>query len=360
MFVLGNAEAVVPEGHPLRKVKTLVDEALRRISSTLDAMYAEGGRDSIPPERLLKGQLLIAFYSIRSERQLCEQLRYNLLYRWFLDMSATEAVFVPTVFTHNRDRLLKHEVAQEFFGEVVRAATKARLMSEDHFSVDGTLIEAWASMKSFRPKDEKNDDNDKTPPSGGDANRWVDFHGERLSNETHESKTDPDAKLYRKSKGSGAKLCFGLHVLMENRNGLVRDVRITEANGKTERSAALDRLDALKRPSGHSITVGGDKGYDTADFVADCRARGATPHVAQNVNGRASAIDRRTTKHPGYPVSLRKRMRIEEIFGWVKTTGAYRKTMLRGIVKNQLRAYVIGAAYNLLRVAKLLAQPQAA
>lgn len=353
MFMLGNPESVVPAGHPLRKVKALADGALKRMSPTFELMYAEGGRSSIAPERLLKAQLLMALYTVRSERQLCEQLQYNLLFRWFLDMDATEAVFVPTVFTHNRDRLLEHEVAHEFFGEVIREARKHRLMSEEHFSCDGTLLEAWASMKSFRPKTEDESDDDKTPPTGSSSNRWVNFHREKRSNETHESKTDPEAKLMRKGWGKEAKLSFSVHALTENRAGLLVDLRVAEANGTAERDVALQMLDAIERPKGKRITVGVDKGYDAKDFIASCRERNVTAHVAQNNTRRRSAIDGRTTRHAGYAISQRLRMKIEECFGWGKTIGGLRKTMLRGIAKNQFRTYLIGAAYNLLRIAKL-------
>jgi transposase len=355
MLILGNVEAMIPREHPLRGIKDLADAALRRMNATFNAMYADSGRDSIPPERLLKGQLLIALYSVRSERQLCEQLQYNILFRWFLDMDMTSGVFDHSVFSKNRDRLLKHDVTHEFFSEVVLAAKKNGLMSAEHFSVDGTLIEAWASLKSFRPKGEKKDSDDNNPPAAGNpSNRWVDFHGEKRSNETHESKTDPEAKLMRKGWGKEAKLSFSAHVLSENRNGLVVNIVVEEANGTAERSAALKMLDELDRAPTDPITVGADKGYDTQDFVGDCRERNVTPHVAQNNKGRRSAIDGRTTRHAGYSISQRLRMRIEEIFGWGKTIGGLRKTMLRGKIKNQMRAYLIGAAYNLVRMTKLL------
>ena len=354
MVMLGNPEQMIPQEHPLRKIKALADTCLARMNATLNAMYDDGGRDSIPPESLLKAQLLIALYSVRSERQLCEQLQYNMLFRWFLDLNMNESVFNHSTFSKNRDRLLEHEVAHEFFSEVVRQAKKNRLMSEEHFSVDGTLIEAWASMKSFRPKQEAGRDDDSDPPSPNPSNRWVDFHGEKRSNETHESKTDPESRLMRKGLGKEAKLCFSMHALSENRNGLLVDIRIAEANGFAERMTALKMLDALDRPSSKGITLGADKGFDTKDFVAACRQRNVTPHVAQNDTYRRSAIDGRTTRHVGYSLSQRLRMRIEEIFGWGKTIGGLRKTLLRGTLKNQLRAYIVGAAYNLLRISSLL------
>lgn len=355
MVMLTSLEKMIPADHPLRALKTLADDALRRMSATFDAMYAEEGRGSIPPERLLKGQLLIALYSVRSERQFCEQLHYNFLFRWFLDMEMSAPIFNASTFSKNRDRLLKHQVAQEFFFEVVRKARKHELMSKEHFSVDGTLIEAWASMKSFRPKEEDKKKNDSDPPSpGSPSNRWVDFHGEKRSNDTHESKTDREAKLMRKGFGKEAKLSFSAHALTENRNNLLVDIRVDEANGTAERTAALAMLDALERPSSLAITLGADKGYDTKDFVAECRRRNVTPHVAQNNKKRRSAIDARTTRHVGYRISLRIRMRIEEVFGWGKTIGGLRKTQVRGKPKNQMRAFLIGAAYNLLRIVKLL------
>lgn len=347
MFVLGNAEALVPTGHPIRGIKQLADAALRGMSATFDEMYAEGGRDSIPPERLLKAQLLMALYSVRSERQLCEQLQYNLLFRWFLDLGASEEVFVPTTFTKNRERLMRHAVAEEFFGEIVRAARAAKLMSQDHFTVDGTLIEAWASLKSFRPTHEttRNDDDDPGNPS-------VDFRGQRRTNDTHGSRTDPEAKLARKGKGKEAKLCFSGHALMENRNGLLVDIEIAEANGYAERVAAARMLERLPR-HGRRLTLGADRGYDDRSFVRACREQGVTPHVAQ-VTYRRSAIDARTTRHDGYGASMRIRKRVEEIFGWMKTIGGLRRSRYRGLRRTQLAAHLVGAAYNLLRLGSLL------
>lgn len=344
MLCLVSVEERVPEDHPLRPLKKMADEALRELSSVFDTMYAEGGRPSVPPERLLKALLLQALFSVRSERQLCEQLQYNLLYRWFLDMDMLEDAFAPTVFTKNRDRLLKHDVAALFFEAVVGQARGAGLMSSDHFSVDGTMIEALASMKSFRPKDDDDDNNG-----------WSDFRGKKRSNETHQSRTDPEARLWRKGKGKEAKLCFGGNALMENRNGLLVDFRVDVMSGRGEREAALEMLDANvgDRPG---VTVGGDKGYDTKEFVAEVRARGATPHVAQNITKhRGSAIDGRTTRHDGYAISQTIRKRIEEIFGWFKTIGGLRRTRFRGVERTQLAAYFVGAAYNLMRLSRLMA-----
>lgn len=350
MLMLMSPETRVPQTHPLRAIKTLADEALRKLSPVFDAMYAEGGRPSIPPERLLKSMLLMALYSVRSERQFCEQLDYNLLFRWFLGMSMVEDSFVPTVFSHNRDRLIVHDVAGEFLRAVVEQARKAKLMSAEHFTVDGTLIESWASIKSFK---KKGGDDDSPPDDPG--NPTVDFHGEKRSNETHESTTDPDAKLARKGKGKEAKLSYSAHALIENRNGLVVDLQMDVADGYAERRNALEMLDN-NVPGQGRITVAGDKGYDTRDFVQDCRDRNITPHVAQNITKqRGSNIDQRTTGHPGYAISQRVRKRIEEVFGWIKTVGTFRKTRYIGLGANQVAAHVLASAYNLLRIAKLMA-----
>jgi transposase len=355
MLCLMSPEDRVPTRHPLRAIKKMVDAALAELSPVFDAMYSTVGRPSIPPERLLKASLLMALYTIRSERLFCEQLDYNMLYRWFLDMDMVEASFVPTVFTKNRERLIEHDVAKQFFAEVVGQARAAGLMSDDHFTVDGTLIEAWASHKSFRRKDEKPGDR---PPPDDPGNPTVDFHGEKRSNETHESKTDPEARLARKSKNTAAILAYSQHALMENRNGLLVDVRIAEANGTAERDVALVMLDE-ELPGAKRITVGGDKGYDTRDFVARCRELNVTPHVAQNITKhRDSAVDDRTTRHAGYQVSQRLRKRVEEIFGWQKTVGNFRKTRYRGQRRTQLVSYLIGAAYNLIRMMRLM--PEAA
>jgi transposase len=344
----------VPKDHPLRRVKDMADAALETLSPTFEGMYSKMGRPSIPPEQLLKASLLMAFYSVRSERLFCEQLDYNLLFRWFLDMGVEEASFDHSTFSANRERLLKHDVAAHFFRAVVSQARKAGVMSHEHFTVDGTLIEAWASLKSFRPKEE---DSSKREPPDDPGNATVNFHGERRSNETHESKTDPEARLARKGTGKEARLSYSANVLMENRNGLVVDMRVETADGRAEPRAALAMLDKAL-PGDRRITLGADKGYDTAGFLRACRVRRVTPHVAQNT-GRSggSAIDKRTARHEGYLVSQRKRKLVEEIFGWLKTVACFRRTRFRGKVRTQLSAHLLGAAYNLLRMAKLTIQP---
>jgi transposase len=347
MLCLKNPEELIARDHPLRAIKALADAALAAMSPFLDAMYAESGRASVPPEVLLKAKLLAALFSVRSDRQLCEQLRYNLMFRWFLDLDMLGEAFDHSTFSKNQARLLAHDTAGQFFATVVEHAKARGLMSEDHFSVDGTLIEAWASLKSFRPKGR--DD--------GDSNGWASFKGEKRSNETHESKTDPEAKLARKGNGQEAKLAYSGHALMENRNGLLVDVRVLEANGKAEREAALAMIDDASRGN-TPTTLGADKGYDTKSFVASCRERGVTPHVAKNEHSRrSSAIDRRTTRHPGYRASQLARRRIEQVFGWMKTFGGLRRTRWRGAARTQLAAYLVGAAYNLLRMARLVNTP---
>jgi transposase len=357
MLALMSPESVVPSEHPLRRVKVLADAVLTKLSPTFDAMYSAIGRPSIPPERLLKSMVLMALYSVRSERLLCEQLGYNLLFRWFLDMDMIEPAPDHSTFSRNRERLLEHDVAGEFFRAVVEQARREKLMSDEHFTVDGTLIEAMASLKSFRSKNDKDDGKGRSD----DGNRWVDFHGEKRSNETHESKTDPEAKLMRKGLGKEAKLSYSAHALMENRNGLLVDLRVGEANGRAEREIALQMLDEALSGN-RSITLGADKGYDTRDFVAGCRERNVVPHVAQYRQSahRRSAIDCRTTRHAGYAISQRIRKRVEEIFGWAKTVANFRRTRFRGKVRTQLAAYFVGAAYNLLRMAKLLPLPEGA
>lgn len=353
MLCLMSPEERVPASHPLRRIKSLADAALRKLSPTFDAMYSATGRPSIPPERLLKSTLLMALYTVRSERMFCEQLDYNLLFRWFLDMDMLELSFDATAFTHNRTRLLAHDIAGKFFRAVVEQARAARLMSAEHFTVDGTLIEAWASSKSFKRKD----DDDPSPPEDP-GNPTVNFHGEKRSNETHESKTDPDARLARKGRGKEAKLAYSAHALMENRNGLLVDLQLDVADGRAERRNAIEMLDEAL-PGARRLTLGADKGYDTREFVAQCRERNVTPHVAQTSDARRdSAIDGRTTTHAGFAVSQRVRKRVEEIFGWMKTVGGFRKTRYVGIGANQIAAYMIGAAYNLLRIAKLWPNPR--
>ncbi len=343
--MVGSLEERIPAKHPVRGIKVLADRALAAVEPTVAAMYSRVGRPSVPPERLLKAQLLMALYSVRSDRQFCEQLNYNLLFRWFLDMEMDEEVFDASTFSQNRKRLLCHEVAEQFLAAVVLEAKKGHLLSAEHFTVDGTLIEAWASLKSFRPKDE---------PPGGDGNGWSDFRGSRRSNETHESKTDPEAKLMRKGNGQEARLCFSGHVLMENRNGLVLDLRVAQATGSAERLEGLEMLKTLAE-SARRRTVGADKAYDTKDFVASCREIRITPHVAQNQHARrTSAIDGRTTRHAGYDVSQVGRRRIESIFGWLKAYGGLRKSRFRGVARVQLAARIAAAAYNLLRLSRLL------
>ena len=338
-------EAFVPADHPLRRIKPLVDDCLARLSPRFDAMYARRGRPSIPPEHLLKGSLLIAFFSVRSERQFCEQLRYNLLFKWFLDLNLDDAPFNATTFSKNRARLLEADVARAFFAEVVAEADHRRLLSADHFSVDGTLLEAWASLKSYRPRDEQD------PPAGtGGRNTAVDFRGQRRRWETHVSRTDAEARLYRKGDQQAAKLSYLGHALSENRHGLVVDVELSAADGYGEREAALAMLARSVRGR---ATLGADRAYDTRDFVAAVRARGVTPHVARNERGRRSAIDGRTTRHPGYGRSLRQRKRVEEVFGWLKTVGGGRKLRYIGRERNRAWLELTAAAYNLVRLARL-------
>ena len=337
---------MVPKTHPLRRVKELADQTLASMSANLDEMYSQIGRPSIPPERLLKALLLIAFHSVRSERLFCEQLQYNMLFRWFLDMGLDEESFDASSFSQNRERLLKHDVGAAFLQEVVARAKTMELMSDEHFSVDGSLIEAWASMKSFQKKEAPPPE--KPPDDPG--NPTVDFHGEKRSNETHQSKTDPDARLARKGPGKESKLAHHAHALMENRNGLVVGIVITAATGRAERQAAL-QLMKQHRPRCRRATLGADKGYDTKDFVKDCRALRVTPQVAQKK--KYSAIDGRTTRHAGYVISQRIRKRIEEVWGWMKTVAGFRKTRFRGKPRVELSAQFFAAAYDLLRIAKL-------
>jgi transposase len=349
MLAFIDLEERVSHDHPLRSIKALADRALTELSRVLDRMYADNGRPSIPPERLLKASLLIALYSVRSERAFCEELEYNLLFRWFLDMDPIEPSFDPTVFTKNRGRLLEHEAGQQLFDEVVGQAHERGLLSDEHFTVDGTLIEAAASLKSFKPKDgdaPNSTDEDRGNPS-------VDFRGERRSNKTHQSTTDPEARLMRKGKGKEAKLVFMGHALMENRHGLLVDFQVTHATGTAERDMVPKLLDQARERHFHPKTLGGDKGYDTQDCVADMRERRVTPHVAQNTSNRRSAIDGRTTRHPGYAVSQRIRKRVEEIFGWMKTVGGFRRTRYRGLDRTGLSGYLVATAYNLVRLSRL-------
>jgi transposase len=353
MLAFIDLESRVPAHHPLRTIKGLADAALAALSPEFDRMYADVGRPSIPPERLLKASLLIALYTVRSERAFCEELDFNLLFRWFLDMNLIEPSFDATSFTKNRQRLLEHEIGQQLFDEVVAAAHEQGLLSDEHFTVDGTLIEAAASLKSFK----RRDGDPPAMPREDPGNPAVDFHGERRSNATHQSTTDPEARLMRKGKGKEAKLSFLAHALMENRHGLLVDVQVTEASGTAERDMAPELVAEAKERHFRPRTLGGDKNYDTQDCVRSLRECGVTPHVAQNTSGRRSAIDGRTTRHPGYAVSQRFRQRVEEIFGWMKTVGGFRRTRYRGMEKTGLAAYLVGTAYNLVRLAKLLASP---
>jgi transposase len=344
MFSYISPEARVPKDHPLRPIQIMVDNALFDLAPLFKEMYSHTGRPSIPPEQILRALLLQIFYSIRSERMLVEQLEYNLLFRWFVGLSMDDKVWDHSVFSKNRDRLIKHDVATRFFETIRRQAERAGLLSNEHFTVDGTLIEAWASMKSFRPKD------DQDPPTSGGRNSEVDFKGQQRKNETHQSTTDPDARLLKKGKGKEAKLCFMGHALMENRSGLVVDSRLTQATGTAERSAALEMIEDV--PGTQQITLGADRGYDVASFVKDLRQLRATPHVAQKTKG--TAIDKRTTRHAGYQTSLKIRKRVEEIFGWMKTTGVLRKTRHRGLERVECDFTLAVTAYNLVRMRTLI------
>jgi transposase len=344
MFSYISPEKRVPSEHPLRSIREMVDTVLKEMSPRFARLYAKVGRPSIPPERLLRALLLQIFYSVRSERLLMEQLDYNLLFRWFVGMEMDERVWDHAVFSKNRERLLNEEIAEAFFQRVLKIAQP--YMSDEHFTVDGTLIEAWASHKSFRPKEEK--------PGGGEENGEVNFHGERRSNSTHQSTTDPEARLYKKSKGSEAKLSYLGHGLMENRHGLLVKTQLTPAHGTAERDAALEM--AKKIAHGKRVTLGGDKNYDTRDFVRELRRLQVTPHVAQNTTNRSSAIDGRTTRHAGYPMSQQKRKRVEQSFGWMKMIGLLRKVKLRGRGKIGWLFTLAGAAYNLIRLRRLRAQ----
>lgn len=351
MWAVISIEDRIPGSHPLRRIKEIADHRLTELSRVFKRMYSQVGRPSIAPERVLKSLLLIALYSVRSERQFCEQLGYNLLFRWFLDMELDEESFDASVFSKNRDRLMEHEVGRLFFDAVVRQARQADLMSDDHFTVDGTLIEAWASLKSFRPKGE---DQPGDKDQGDPGNRWVDFHGEKRRNDTHESKTDPESLMARKGTGKEAKLCYGAHALMENRNGLLVDLKITQATGTAEREAAEQMIKRQRRKGVRVKSLGADRNYDTRGFVDFLRGRKIVPHVAANTKRKGgSAIDGRTTRHQSYTISQRIRKRIEEIFGWTKTVGGFRKTRYRGTDRTQLAAWWVGAAYNLVRMAKL-------
>jgi transposase len=348
MFSYLRPEQRVPKEHPLRPIREIVDRALESLSPQFAALYSHTGRPSIAPEQLLRALLLQAFYTVRSERQLMEQLEYNLLFRWFVGLSSMDApVWDATTFSKNRDRLLDGDIARAFMAAVLNQPEVRQLLSREHFSVDGTLIEAWASMKSFRAKDGSDE-----PPTGGGRNAARNFHGQKRTNETHASTTDPDARLYRKSPGQAAKLCHMGHLTMENRHGLIVETEVTPATGWGERAAAEAMIEDV--PRSPDATVGADKAYDTAAFVKNMRGQGVVPHVAQNLSGRRSAIDGRTTRHPSYAASQCARKRIEEAFGWIKTVGGLRKTRHRGRDKVRWAFTFTAAAYNLIRLPKLL------
>jgi len=347
MFSYLSPEARVPQDHPLRSIRKMVNQALFELSGEFRAMYAREGRPSIPPEKLLRALVLQVLYSVRSERLLMEQLDYNLLFRWFVGLSMDDRVWDHSTFSKNRERFIRSDLAVAFFNRIKDQAAQAGLLSDEHFTVDGTLIEAWASMKSFRPKDTP------PPPAGGAGrNPEVDFHGERRLNQTHASTTDPEARLYRKGQGKEAKLCFMGHVLMENRHGLTITPCLSLASGTAERETAERMVGDI--PGRHRITVGGDKAFDTREFVQSLRALNAVPHVAQNRTGRSSAIDGRTTRHSGYATSQRLRKRVEEIFGWIKTIGNLRKTRHRGQERVGWMFTFTAAVYNLVRMRKLM------
>jgi transposase len=354
-----SCEARVPADHPLRPIRAVVDEALEVLSPEFERLYSKIGRPSIPPEKLMRALLLQAFYGIRSERQLMEQLDYNLLFRWFVGLSLDAPVWDASVYSKNRDRLIEGEVAACFLNAVLQGERVRKLLSDDHFSVDGTLIDAWAAMKSFRPKGNGGDD---APPAGGSGRNGArDFRGQKRSNQTHASTTDPDARLYRKGDGQSSRLCFMGHLLMENRNALIVDAALSHATGTAERDAALLMLD--RRKGRGRITLGADKAYDVSAFFDDLRARGITPHIA--VDGhvtktgkrRKTRIDGRTTRHPGYAASQRIRKRIEESFGWIKITAGLAKTRHRGLDRAGWMFTLTAAACNLVRLPKLLMEP---
>jgi len=337
-------EQRLPKDHPLRPLLTIVNEVLGRMSPLVDELYSHTGRPSIPPEKLLRASLLQVLYTIRSERMLMEQLDYNLLFRWFVGLNMDDDVWDATVFTKNRDRVLGGEVAEVFFQEVLAEARRRKLLSDEHFTVDGTLIEAWASHKSFKPKD--NDDTDE-----GGSNPSVDFRRQRRTNETHASTTDPDARLYKKSQGAESKLCYMGHLMIDNRHGLATNAWVTLASGTAEREVAVKMAGEISGMG--RVTLAADKGYDTRDCIEKLRARNVTPHVAQNDTNRRSAIDRRTTRHPGYATSQKKRKLVEQMFGWAKTVGLMRKTRHRGTERVDWMFIFTAAAYNLVRIRNL-------
>lgn len=339
-------DQLVPANHPIRAIRLLVDAVLAELSPQFDAMYERIGRPSVPPEHLLKASILMALYSLRSERQFCERLQYDILFKWFLDLNISEPAFDATTFTKNRERLLDHDIARAFFGEVVREARRRRLLSEDHFSVDGTLLQAWASTKSYRPRDEQK------PPAGGGKNPDVNFHGEQRSRQTHVSRTDPEALLYKKAASEAARLSYLGHALIENRHGLVVDVQLTQATGGAEREAAITMLNRMKGRNG-SITLGADKGYDTYGFHDQLAARDVVAHIAWNDGSKRRPIPEALEGNPAYQTSQRRRKLVEEVFGWMKTVGAGRKLRYIGLRRNELWATLTAAVYNLVRMAKI-------
>jgi len=350
VFSYLSPEQRVRKDHPLRPIRAMVDQALKELSPAFNKMYSKVGRPSIPPEQLLRALLLQMLYSVRSERLLMEEMDYNILFRWFVGLNLDDEVWDATVFSKNRDRLLEGEVAQEFLALIVEQARGKGWASDEHFTVDGTLLEAWASLKSFQPRDKKSS---KNSPPEDPGNPTVDYHGEKRSNQTHESKTDPEAHLMRKGMGKEAKLSYSGNLLVENRSGLIVDSRVWEASGIAERSAALEMLQDL--PGSKRVTVAGDKGFDTGDFVHECRHIWVTPHVAQNLGRRGgSAIDSRTTRHEGYAISQKLRKRIEECFGWLKTVALLRKVRHRGTLKVDWIFAFACAAYNLVRMRNLM------
>jgi transposase len=349
LFSYVDLEARVRRDHPLRAIRHFADGALEALTVGFGELYSSTGRPSIPPEMLLRAMLLQAFYTIRSERQLMERMEFDLLFRWFVGLGIDDPAWDHSVFSKNRDRLLEGEIAGKFLAAILTQPQVMRLLSSQHFSVDGTLVEAWASLKSLKPRD-GGDGNDE-PPTGGGRNGDVDFRGAKRSNQTHVSTSDPDAMLYRKGPGMEAKLCFIGHALMENRHGLFVDTRLTRVSGHAERLAALEMIEPRARPE--AITLGGDRGFDAADFVMELRDINVTPHIAQNTS-RRSAIDGRTTRHPGYAVSQRMRKRIEEGFGWMKTIAGLKKTKYRGLDKVGWSFTMAAAAYNLIRLPKLI------
>jgi transposase len=348
MFSYFSPESRVPADHPLRSIKAHTDRVLKELSGEIEALYASAGRPSIPPERLLKGQLLMALYSVRSDRQFCQMLDYNILFRWFLDMSLDDIGLDQSNFSRLRERLVKEDLAQRFFDAIVKVAREEDLLSSEHLTVDGTLIEAWAGAKSYKPKD--------GPPPPDDGHGGVDFRGTRRTNDTHASTTDPEAKSARKGKGKEAKLSFGGHALMENRHGLCLDIRVSSAL-ETEPVAAAELLKRQCRKRHKPTSLGGDKGYHSKAFIDFLRRKGVRPHIAQ-IDGRTTpGLDGRTTRHRSYWISQKKRKRVEEIFGWMKAYGGLRRTRFRGLARVQLHAYLVGAAYNLLRLSRLRPVP---